>query len=50
MLRILEKHASTTSWRSIGTRTYSLTSLNHALADSEAMSITKALVDPWHAP
>jgi threonine dehydrogenase-like Zn-dependent dehydrogenase len=46
-LRVLEEHAGTTPWRSIGTRTYSLTSLNLALADAEAMTITKALVNPW---
>ena len=34
-------------WREIGGRTYSLQRLNEALADAEAMRITKALVDPW---
>ena len=34
-------------WRAIGARTYPLASLNQALEDSEAMRITKALVDPW---
>jgi hypothetical protein len=31
----------------IGERTYSLNQLDEALADAEAMRITKALVDPW---
>jgi L-iditol 2-dehydrogenase len=35
------------AWRSIGARTYPLSSLNEALDDAEAMRITKALVDPW---
>ena len=34
-------------WRAIGERTYPLSALNEALADAEAMTITKALVDPW---
>jgi hypothetical protein len=34
-------------WRDIGERTYPLTALNEALADAEAMRITKAVVDPW---
>ncbi len=46
-LRLLQRHAATVPWRAIGSRTYALTSLNEALADAEAMSITKALVDPW---
>ncbi len=45
-LAILERHASTVPWRRIGERTYPLTALNEALADAEAMRITKALVDP----
>ena len=31
----------------IGERTYPLHELNEALADAEAMTIAKALVDPW---
>ena len=46
-IRILERHAATLPWRAIGQRTYPLTALNEALADAEAMRITKALVDPW---
>ena len=46
-LIVLERHASRVPWRSIGQRTYSLTALDEALADAEAMRITKALVDPW---
>ena len=33
--------------REIGERTYPLTGLNDALADAEAMRITKAVVRPW---
>jgi len=36
-------------WHEIGGRTYPLSGLNQALADAEAMRITKALVDPWAA-
>ena len=46
-LGFLERHAATTPWREIGGRTYALTELNEALADAEAMRITKALVNPW---
>jgi threonine dehydrogenase-like Zn-dependent dehydrogenase len=46
-LKLLEKHAATIPWRAIGGRTYQLNSINQALADAEAMSIPKALVDPW---
>jgi L-iditol 2-dehydrogenase len=52
-LRILEQHHAGVPWRAIGARTYGLHDLNQALADAEAMRITKALVDPWdtrHAP
>jgi L-iditol 2-dehydrogenase len=48
-LSILERYASTVPWREVGGRTYPLTNLNGALADAEAMRITKALVDPWAA-
>jgi L-iditol 2-dehydrogenase len=48
-LTFLERHASTVPWREIGGRTYPLSALNEALADAEAMRITKALVDPWAA-
>lgn len=46
-LSLLERYAATVPWREVGGRTYPLTSLNEALADAEAMRITKALVDPW---
>jgi threonine dehydrogenase-like Zn-dependent dehydrogenase len=46
-LAFLERYAATVPWRTIGERTYSLQRLNEALADAEAMRITKALVDPW---
>ena len=48
-LTLLERHAAAVPWRRIGERTYSLHQLNEALADAEAMRITKALVDPWLA-
>ena len=46
-LDVLAHHAASVPWRAIGARTYSLRALDDALADAEAMSITKALVDPW---
>jgi D-arabinose 1-dehydrogenase-like Zn-dependent alcohol dehydrogenase len=46
-LTFLERHAAVVPWRSIGTQTYPLGRVNDALADAEAMRITKALVDPW---
>jgi threonine dehydrogenase-like Zn-dependent dehydrogenase len=45
-LAFLERFASKVPWRAIGGRTYALGELNEALADAEAMRITKALVDP----
>ena len=46
-LTLLERHAGRFPWHAIGARTYSLHALDDALADAEAMRITKALVDPW---
>lgn len=46
-LTFLERYAATVPWREIGAATYSLQRLNDALADAQAMRITKALVDPW---
>ena len=46
-LSLLERHAAHVPWRDVGGRTYPLTALDDALADAEAMRITKALVDPW---
>jgi L-iditol 2-dehydrogenase len=48
-LRLLERHAGDAPWRDIGQRTYGLSQLNDALADTEALRVTKALVAP-HAP
>lgn len=48
-LDFLERHAADVPWRAIGGGTYPLTRLDAALADAEAMRITKALVDPWAA-
>jgi threonine dehydrogenase-like Zn-dependent dehydrogenase len=45
-LDFLERYAARVPWHRIGDRTYALTALNDALADAEAMRITKALVDP----
>ena len=46
-LAMLERHANHVPWREIGERIYPLSGLAEALADAEAMRITKALVDPW---
>jgi L-iditol 2-dehydrogenase len=46
-VRLLEQHAAAVPWRRIGARTYPLGGLDAALASAEAMTITKALVDPW---
>lgn len=48
-LGFLERYAATVPWRDIGGRTYPLSQLNDALADAEAMRLTKALVNPWAA-
>jgi L-iditol 2-dehydrogenase len=48
-LTLLERFGSTTPLEAIGGRTYPLSELDAALADAEAMRITKALVDPWAA-
>jgi L-iditol 2-dehydrogenase len=45
-LSIFDAHRDV-PWRDIGARTYGLSSLNQALVDAEAMTIPKALVDPW---
>ncbi|CAN5493220.1 zinc-binding dehydrogenase [soil metagenome] len=46
-LLFLERYAGTVPWRTLGGRTYPLSGLDEALADAEAMRVTKALVDPW---
>jgi L-iditol 2-dehydrogenase len=48
-LTFLDRYAASIPWRAIGERTYTLYGLDRALADAEAMRITKALVDPWAA-
>ncbi len=48
-LSFLDRYARQVPWHEIGGRTYPLSGLNEALADAEAMRITKALVDPWAA-
>jgi L-iditol 2-dehydrogenase len=45
-ISLLERHAASVPWHEIGGRRYGLHSLNDALADAEAMRITKALVEP----
>ena len=45
-LSLLERYAARVPWRAIGGKTYPLTGIGEALADAEAMRITKALVDP----
>ena len=46
-LTLLERHAAQVPWSAIGAKTYPLDRIDSALADAEAMRITKALVDPW---
>jgi L-iditol 2-dehydrogenase len=46
-LALLERYADRIPWRAVGQRTYPLAAVGDALADAEAMRITKALVDPW---
>ncbi len=48
-LTLLERYAAAVPWRTIGERTYGLHHLDEALAEAEAMRVTKALVDPWLA-
>ena len=45
-LRVLERHHTAIPWRAIGARTYTLSELNQALADADAMRLPKALVKP----
>jgi L-iditol 2-dehydrogenase len=45
-VRLLGRHAARVPWRSIGTRVYGLGELQEALADAEAMRVTKAIVRP----
>lgn len=46
-ITILERYTTQVPWSAIGAQTYPLDRLDTALADAEAMRITKALVDPW---
>jgi threonine dehydrogenase-like Zn-dependent dehydrogenase len=46
-LLFLERYAGTVPWHTLGGPTYPLGRLDEALADAEAMRVTKALVDPW---
>lgn len=46
-LTLLERVGSSVPFDAIGERLYRLDQLNDALADTESMRITKALVDPW---
>ncbi|HET9265776.1 MAG TPA: zinc-binding dehydrogenase [Vicinamibacterales bacterium] len=46
-LSLLERYAARIPWHAVGGRTYPLSALGEALADAEAMRVTKALVDPW---
>jgi len=48
-LTLLERYGHAVPFAAIGGRTYPLTGLDAAIADAEAMRITKALVDPWAA-
>jgi len=45
-LRILERHARQVPWNEIGAKTYGLHDLNAALAEAEAFTVPKALVEP----
>ena len=48
-LGVLERHAGSVPWRDVGLGgrpAYALDQINEALADAEAMRVTKALVDP----
>ena len=46
-LSLLERYAAKVPWRALGAKTYPLDAVGEALADAEALRITKALVDPW---
>lgn len=46
-LRVLERYADEIPWAKIGARTYGLDQINEALDAAAAMTIPKALVDPW---
>jgi threonine dehydrogenase-like Zn-dependent dehydrogenase len=46
-LTVLERYRDDVPWRLIGARTYGLTEINEALEAAAALTIPKALVDPW---
>lgn len=46
-LQILDRYRGEIPFREIGAKTYGLTEINEALAVAAAMTIPKALVDPW---
>jgi L-iditol 2-dehydrogenase len=46
-LTVLERYRDEVPWRLIGARTYGLTQINEALEVAAALTIPKALVDPW---
>ena len=49
-LAVLEQGAAQVPWRAIGDRVYALAEVGDALADAEAMRVTKALINPWAQP
>ena len=46
-LAALERHGRQVPWELIGSAPYALADINDALAAAAAMTVTKALVDPW---
>lgn len=46
-LRVLDEHRDDVPWHAIGAKTYGLTEINEALEVAAALTIPKALVDPW---
>jgi L-iditol 2-dehydrogenase len=46
-LAALERHGPVIPWQLIGSKPYALGDINAALAAAEAMTVTKAVIDPW---
>ena len=46
-LGALERHGQHVPWQLIGSAPYALADVNDALAAAAAMTVTKALLDPW---
>lgn len=46
-LNVLERYRDDVPWRLIGAKTYGLSQINEALQAAAALTIPKALVDPW---